>query len=37
MAQVDHDYKGHRVAAMGEIETAGKELGISVSGRRQRT
>jgi hypothetical protein len=28
----DHDYGGHRVAAMQEIEAAGHELGINLGG-----
>lgn len=28
----DHDYKGHRVLAMREVEIAGKELGINLGG-----
>jgi len=32
LAQADHDYKGHRVAAMKQIEAAGKLLGVSVQG-----
>lgn len=32
LAQADHDYKGHRVAAMKQIEAAVKELGGKISG-----
>ena len=32
LAQADHDYKGHRVAAMKQIEAAAKLLGVSVRG-----
>ena len=32
LAQANHDYKGHRVHAMGQIELALKELGGSISG-----
>ncbi len=28
----DHDYKGHRVAAMKQIEEAGKVLGVTIRG-----
>jgi len=28
----DHDYKGHRVAAMKQIQAAGKILGVNVRG-----
>jgi hypothetical protein len=28
----DHDYAGHRVLAMREVEIAGKELGINLGG-----
>jgi hypothetical protein len=28
----DHDYNGHRVAAMHEVEAAGHELGIDLGG-----
>jgi hypothetical protein len=32
LEQADHDYKGHRVAAMKQIEAAAKLLGVSVRG-----
>jgi hypothetical protein len=32
LAVADHDYKGHRVAAMKQIEAAEKELGVKVKG-----
>ena len=32
LEQADHDYKGHRHAAMKQIEAAGKLLGIKVRG-----
>ena len=32
LAQADHDYKGHRIAAMKQIEAAGKVLGVSLRG-----
>jgi hypothetical protein len=32
LARADHDYKGHRHAAMKQIEDAGKALGINVRG-----
>ena len=32
LAQADHDYKGHRIAAMKQIEAAGKALGVNVKG-----
>jgi hypothetical protein len=32
LATGDHDYKGHRVKAMHQIETAGKLLGMSLAG-----
>jgi hypothetical protein len=32
LGQADHDYKGHRVAAMKQIEAAAKLLGVSVRG-----
>jgi len=32
LEMADHDYKGHRAAAMKQIEAAGHELGISVHG-----
>jgi hypothetical protein len=32
LSVADHDYKGHRVAAMKQIEAAGKLLGVDVSG-----
>jgi hypothetical protein len=33
LAQADHDYKGHRVLAMKQIELAVKELGGKISGK----
>src|ERR1035437_10982041 len=32
LGQADHDYKGHRVAAMKQIEAAAKLLGVGVRG-----
>ncbi|HWY77827.1 MAG TPA: hypothetical protein VN281_19575 [Verrucomicrobiae bacterium] len=32
LERADHDYDGHRIAAMKEIEAAGKELGIELRG-----
>jgi len=32
LKSADHDYAGHRVLAMGEVEAAGKELGINLGG-----
>lgn len=32
LASSDHDYKGHRAAAMKKIEAAGKALGVKLSG-----
>jgi len=32
LEMADHDYKGHRAAAMKQIEAAGKVLGVSVRG-----
>ena len=32
LEHANHDYKGHRVAAMKQIEAAGKILGVSVRG-----
>jgi hypothetical protein len=32
LGQADHDYKGHRVAAMKQIEAAAKLLGVNVRG-----
>jgi hypothetical protein len=32
LEQADHDYKGHRVAAMKQIEAAGKLLGLNLRG-----
>ena len=32
LSQADHDYKGHRVKAMKDIEKAVKELGGKISG-----
>jgi len=42
LAAADHDYDGHRVAAMKSVEAAAKELGVSIKGNgpgheRQRT
>jgi len=33
LAQADHDYKGHRVRAMKQIELAVQDLGGKISGR----
>jgi len=33
LAHADHDYKGHRVRAMKQIELAAKELGGAISGK----
>jgi len=33
LAQADHDYKGHRVKAMKQIELAVQELGGKISGK----
>ena len=33
LAHADHDYKGHRVKAMKQIEAAVKELGGKISGK----
>jgi hypothetical protein len=33
LAQADHDYKGHRVKAMKQIELAIQELGGKISGK----
>jgi len=33
LAQADHDYKGHRVKAMKQIELAVQELGVKISGK----
>jgi hypothetical protein len=30
--QADHDYKGHRIAAMKQIESAGRLVGVNVRG-----
>ncbi len=30
--RADHDYKGHRIAAMKQIEEAGKELKLNLGG-----
>ena len=32
LEMADHDYKGHRVDAMKQIEAAGKELGVKIRG-----
>ena len=32
LSVADHDYKGHRIKAMKEIEVAAKHLGISLRG-----
>jgi hypothetical protein len=32
LEQADHDYKGHRVAAMKQIEAAGRLEGVNVRG-----
>jgi hypothetical protein len=32
LEQADHDYKGHRVAAMKQIEAAARLLGVNVRG-----
>jgi hypothetical protein len=32
LAHADHDYKGHRVKAMRQIEAAGKLLGVTLGG-----
>ncbi len=32
LEQADHDYKGHRVAAMKQIEDAARLLGVNVRG-----
>jgi len=32
LGSADHDYKGHRIAAMRQIEAAGKSLGVNVHG-----
>ncbi len=32
LERADHDYDGHRVAAMKEVEIAGKDLGIVLKG-----
>jgi hypothetical protein len=32
LERADHDYKGHRIAAMKQIEAAGKALGVKVRG-----
>ena len=32
LSQADHDYKGHRVAAMKQIAAAAKVLGVTLSG-----
>ena len=32
LEQADHDYKGHRIAAMKQIEAAGKLLGVTIGG-----
>jgi hypothetical protein len=33
LERADHDYKGHRIDAMKQIEAAGKELGITLRGK----
>src|SRR5580704_8115865 len=32
LSVADHDYKGHRAAAMKQIEIAAKELGVTLGG-----
>jgi len=32
LASADHDYKGHRAAAMKRLEAAGKALGVNLHG-----
>jgi hypothetical protein len=32
LKKADHDYAGHRVKAMGEVEIAGKALGLELGG-----
>jgi hypothetical protein len=32
LSVADHDYKGHRVLAMKQIEAAAKELGVALKG-----
>lgn len=32
LERADHNYKGHRVAAMKQIEAAGKLLGVTIGG-----
>jgi hypothetical protein len=32
LERADHDYEGHRVVAMREVEAAGKDLGIVLKG-----
>jgi hypothetical protein len=32
LEKADHDYEGHRVSAMKEVEAAGKLLGITLKG-----
>jgi len=32
LSVADHDYQGHRIKAMKQIEAAAKELGVSLSG-----
>jgi hypothetical protein len=32
LERADHDYKGHRVAAMKQIEEAGKLVGVTLGG-----
>ena len=32
LEQADHDYKGHRIAAMKQIEAAARLLGVKVRG-----
>jgi hypothetical protein len=32
LKRADHDYAGHRAKAMGEVEAAGRELGLDLKG-----
>ena len=32
LATADHDYKGHRIAAMKQIQKAAKHLGVELKG-----
>jgi hypothetical protein len=32
LKKADHDYDGHRVKAMAEVEAAGKDLGLELGG-----